>query len=109
MIGRASVAEVAAAVSRGDLVLDVRTADEYGAGHVPGSTFMPLFAVPLRLSELDRRRDVYVVCESGARGQQASHYLDERGYSVRNLEGGMAAWRANGMPVRTGRDVGVHA
>lgn len=81
MIGRASVAEVAAAANRGDLVPDVRTAEEYASGHVPGSTFMPLFAVPLRLSELDRRRDVHVVCESGA----------------------------SGMPVRMGRDAGVHA
>lgn len=109
MIGRASVTDVAAALSRGDIVIDVRAADEYAAGHIPGSTFMPLFAVPLRLSELDRRRDVYVVCESGARGQRASRYLDERGYTVRNLDGGMASWRGSGMPVRTGRDVGVHA
>lgn len=109
MIGRASVTDVAAALNRGDVVIDVRTADEYAAGHIPGSTFMPLFAVPLRLSELDRRRDVYVVCESGARGQQASHYLDERGYTVRNLDGGMGAWRASGMQVRSGRGAGVDA
>lgn len=107
MIGRASVADVAAARNRGDIVIDVRTADEYASGHIPGSTFMPLFAVPLRLSELDRRRDVYVVCESGARGQQASLYLYERGYTVRNLDGGMSAWRASGMQVRSGLGSGV--
>jgi rhodanese-related sulfurtransferase len=109
MIGRASAADVAAALNRGDMVIDVRTADEYASGHIPGSVFMPLFAVPLRLSELDRRRDVYVVCESGARGQQASRYLDERGYQVRNLDGGMASWRASGMQVRTGSGAGVRA
>ncbi len=109
MIGRASVADVAAALHRGDIVIDVRTADEFASGHIPGSVFMPLFAVPLRLTELDRRRDVYVVCESGARGQQASRYLDERGYSVRNLDGGMTAWRAGGMQVRSGLGSGVSA
>ena len=59
--------EVAAAVRRGDTVIDVRTIEEYTAGHVPGAVFMPLHVVPLRLSEFSRRSPVYVVCESGAR------------------------------------------
>lgn len=109
MIRRASVIEVAAALSRGDAVIDVRTADEFASGHIPGARLMPLFAVPLRLSELDMRRDVFVVCESGARGQQASQYLDARGYTVRNLDGGMSAWRAGGMPVRSGLSSGANA
>lgn len=100
----ATVSAFAAARDRGELVIDVRTADEYEAGHVPGASFMPLFVVPLRLSELDRRRPVYVVCESGARGMQASQYLNEHGYTVFNLEGGMSAWRGAGMPVARGHE-----
>jgi rhodanese-related sulfurtransferase len=102
MIGIATVDQVAAAALRGEDVVDVRTADEYAAGHVPGARFVPLMAVPLRLSEFDRHRPVYVVCESGARGFQAGQYLNQHGYRVLNLEGGMAAWRAGGLPVETG-------
>lgn len=104
MINRASVHQFAAAQQRGETVLDVRSPDEFAAGHVPGSRLIPLFAVPLRLSEIDRRRPVYVVCESGARGQQAGHYLDGHGYTVFNLDGGMTAWRGAGLPVATGAD-----
>lgn len=109
MIGRATVGDVAAALARGETVIDVRTPEEYASGHIPGSRFMPTFAVPLHLSTLPRRRPIYVVCESGARGQQASQYLNERGYNVRNLEGGMGAWRSSGMPVSVGRESGVRA
>ena len=105
--GKVDGATAKTLAASGAKVVDVRTAEEFGAGHIPGSVFMPLFSVPLRLSELSRRHDVFVVCESGARGQQASEYLDSRGYRVRNLAGGMGAWRASGMQVRTGMDTGV--
>lgn len=104
MISRAAPTQVAAAQARGCQVVDVRTADEFAGGHIRGAHSIPLFAVPLRADELDRRRPVYLVCESGARGQQAGAYLDGRGYTVLNLEGGMAAWRGAGLPVSTGPD-----
>lgn len=104
MMNTATVDQFAAARDRGELVIDVRTASEYEQGHVPGAKFMPLFVVPLRISEIDRRRPVYVVCESGARGMQASQYLNERGYSVFNLDGGMSAWRGAGMSISTGAE-----
>lgn len=105
MMGTATPDQVYAAALRGDTVIDVRDSHEYSAGHVPGARFIPLPIVPLRLSELDRRKPVYVVCESGARGFQASQYLNQHGYTVLNLSGGMGAWRAEGLPVRTGSPV----
>ena len=102
MISRALVHDVAAAQKRGCQVVDVRTPDEFANGHIPGAQSMPLFAVPLRIDELDRRRPVYVVCESGARSQQAGAYLDGRGYRVFSLDGGMASWRAAGLPTAAG-------
>ena len=102
MIGRANVDEVRIALSRGDQVIDVRTAEEYAAAHIAGSTLIPLFAVPLRMSELDRHRPVYVVCRSGARATQACMYLGEHGFDVHVLEGGIEAWSAAGQPVMTG-------
>lgn len=103
MIETVSAGDVAAAAARGDLIIDVRTADEFASGHIAGAELVPLFAVPLHMSSFSRRRPIYVVCESGARGQQASQYLDQHGYDVRNLQGGMSAWRAAGLPVTQGR------
>lgn len=102
MIGRADVNEVRTAMSRGDQVIDVRTPEEYAAAHIAGSTLIPLFTVPLRMSELDRQRPVYVVCRSGARATQACEHLQEHGFEVHVLEGGIEAWSAAGQPVMTG-------
>ncbi len=100
----ATVDQFIAALTRGETVIDVRTAQEFDAGHIPGAAFIPLFAVPMRMSELNRHRPVYVVCESGARGFQASQYLNEHGYEVYNLDGGMGAWRAAGQRTQAGRE-----
>lgn len=109
MIETVAVREVAAANARGDVIIDVRTADEFAAGHIAGAQLVPLFAVPLHMSSFSRRRPIYVVCESGARGQQASQYLDQHGYDVRNMQGGMSAWRAAGLPVAQGRPANATA
>lgn len=97
----ASVQQAAAASLRGETVIDVRTASEYSSGHLPHSLFMPLAVVPLRIDELSRRVPVYVVCESGARAAQACQYLQQHGYRPINVLGGMSAYRAAGLPLRT--------
>ena len=61
----------------GEIVIDVRNADEYTAGHLPRATFMPLPTVSLRISELNRHTPVYVICETGARALQACQYLQQ--------------------------------
>lgn len=102
MISEVTVDDVAAALARGETVIDVRTAEEFSAGHIERAQFMPLFAVPLRHSELDRRRSVFVVCESGARAFQACQYLEGAGFTTYNMSGGMVAWRAASLPIVTG-------
>lgn len=96
-----SVQEAAAAALRGETVIDVRTASEYDGGHMPKAVFMPLATVPLRVSELSRRSPVYIVCESGARAFQAGQYLQQHGYRAITVLGGMAAYRAAGLPIGT--------
>ena len=53
--------------SNGATVVDVREPGEYIAGHVPGSTLVPMGQLASRLGELDKTRPVYVVCASGKR------------------------------------------
>ena len=98
----ASVTEAREAVQSGDVLLDVRTQPEWAMGHVPGALFMPMVSVPMRMSELDTRRPVYVICESGARSFQVCQFLDGHGFDAVNVLGGMGQWRAMAMEMETG-------
>ena len=91
----------ARALARGTL-LDVRTPEEYAAGHIDGAVLIPLHVVPLRTSELRRAETYYVVCESGARSAQATQFLLGQGYDARSVQGGMSAWHTAGLPVASG-------
>jgi rhodanese-related sulfurtransferase len=83
-------------------VLDVREPDEYAAGHVQGALLMPLArTVEMALAaELPKDQPVYVFCRSGNRSLQAAQALVAAGYQdVRNVDGGILAWTAAGLPV----------
>lgn len=84
------------------LVLDVRTPEEWAAGHVPGALNVPHQDLPARLQEFEdfREREVVVYCERGGRASVAEAALREAGFrDVRQLEGNMSGWRARGLPV----------
>jgi len=78
----------------GDAVLlDVRTAEEYAAGHVPGVQLIPLQELERRLDEVPRDKPVLVICRSGNRSAQAVKLLRDKGFAnVRNFSGGMNVW-----------------
>lgn len=73
-------------------IIDVREADEYALGHVPGATNMPLSRFLQEYQSLDRTVKHYMICQSGARSNQAAVFLNEKGYQVINVEGGTSAW-----------------
>jgi len=80
-------------------VIDVRHFGEVAAGTVPGATPVPLHTLPLNLEQLDRNKDIVLVCRSGARSAQAAHFLQQRGFAnVYNLRGGMMRWAEHGLP-----------
>ena len=93
-------AEVAA---RGDVVLvDVRESDERAEVRAPASVHVPLGEVESRLSELPRDRTVAFVCRSGGRSSMAARVAAGVGLTVANVDGGMLAWQAAGLPVASG-------
>jgi len=98
----ASVSEAKDAVLGGAALIDVRTQPEYATGHVAGAVFMPMVSVPMRISELDPARPVYVICEHGARSFQVCQYLERFGFDAVNVLGGMAQWKALSMEMETG-------
>ena len=71
-------------------LLDVRSAEEFAEGHIPGAVNIPLPELRARLGELDRSRPLYVNCYSGMRSYIACRILSGRGFDCSNLSGG---WR----------------
>jgi rhodanese-related sulfurtransferase len=96
-----SVDTVADIKERDDVVvLDVREQWEYDAGHIPGVTLIPLAEVPDRVNEIPTDKTVIVTCRTGNRSGQATDYLRALGYeNVHNMDGGIVAWEAAGLPV----------
>ena len=81
-------------------LLDVREPDEWAAGHAPHAHHMPMMEVPARIAEIPDDTEVVVVCRSGGRSGQVVSYLMGNGWdNVRNLDGGMQAWAAEGREV----------
>ena len=77
-------------------LFDVREPNEYEDDNI-GATLIPLGELPFRMDELDGLQDeeVIVHCRSGARSGRAQQMLEENGFNnVRNLTGGMLAYRA---------------
>jgi rhodanese-related sulfurtransferase len=86
----------------GVVVLDVRTAEEFAAGHVPGAVNLPHDQVESRLAELADAKDKEVVlyCRSGRRAQMAADVLAKAGFTrLSHLEGDYPGWSEAGLPV----------
>ncbi|MEY5032040.1 MAG: hypothetical protein RL354_1071 [Planctomycetota bacterium] len=89
-----------AMLARGDAVLiDVREPDEHARERIVGATLMPLGALtPEKVRALGARR-VLIHCKSGRRGGDATARCAAlAGIEVRNVRGGIEAWRAAGLP-----------
>src|SRR5262249_60769318 len=80
----------AAEVPADAFVLDVREADEWEAGHVPGALHIPLGELGARYLEIDRSGAVYVICRSGNRSDHAARALAGAGWRGANGAGGSA-------------------
>jgi len=81
------------------LVLDVRSAEEFAGGHVPGAINISHEQVAARIGELDPEREVVVYCERGSRAAKAADVLGSAGFDVKHLTGDMSGWREQGLPI----------
>ncbi|OAI51049.1 hypothetical protein AYO46_01700 [Betaproteobacteria bacterium SCGC AG-212-J23] len=84
------------------LVLDVRDAPEYAAGHILGARNLPLARIDEVAGEIAKRKEkpLIVYDESGELVAKAAAALKRQGFTqVANLTGGLGAWRQAGLPV----------
>ena len=102
--GRATIAQIAAIDLAPRLssvtVVDVRSANEWAGGHLPGAVHIPLGYLRDRTGEIPAGRPIVVQCQSGGRSAIAASLLTRLGFeNVSNLSGGITAWAAAGLPV----------
>ena len=86
----------------GMLILDVREASEYSAGHLRQALHIPVSALKSRLNELEKykNKSILAYCRSGNRSSSAARQLKKAGFvNVHNLAGGIMAWSNANLPV----------
>ncbi|WIJ26926.1 ArsR/SmtB family transcription factor [Devosia sp. RR2S18] len=85
-------------------VLDVRPADEFSAGHLPGAINIEPGELEARLSELPTTREIVAYCRGPycILSQEAVAALRARGYVVRRMAQGFPEWKAVGYPIKAG-------
>src|SRR5690606_24149049 len=88
--------EVLSRVKNGGILLDVREEAEYAFGHIEGSISIPMGELEDRLDELDKDKEIYVICRTGTRSDLAAQKLVEKGFTkVYNVLPGMSAWKGD--------------
>jgi phage shock protein E len=84
------------------VILDVRSPQEYAAGHIPGAINIPYTHLPVRISEIADAgdKDIVVYCEVGVRAEEGAARLRESGFTrLLHLDGDMKAWEESGRAV----------
>lgn len=78
----------------GALLVDVRSPGEFAAGALPGARNLPVDELRGRLGELPRDRPLLVYCRSGQRSYYAARILEQEGFQVESLDGGLLTLEA---------------
>lgn len=83
------------------ILLDVRPAEEYAAGHLPDALSIPVTDLGAHLSELPQEKEIVAYCRGPycVFADEAVTLLQAHGYTARRLEQGVPEWRALGLPI----------
>jgi len=85
------------------LIVDVRERNEFDSERAAGVALVPISEFVARHGELPKDRPLIMICAAGSRSASATRYLLQNGWTdVRNLTGGMMAWRQAGLPTLSG-------
>ena len=92
--------EVAELLDAGDTQLvDVREPYEHEAGRIAGDVHIELDRLTAEAGSIDRDRPVVFYCRTGSRSDMAAQAFAASGYTAHNLDGGLKAWVAEGLPI----------
>ncbi len=88
------------------VILDVRPAEEFAAGHIPGALSVPLGQLDAALARLPKRAEIVAYCRGPycVLAPQAVERLRARGFRARRLADGLPEWRLAGLPVAAGQE-----
>lgn len=87
----------------GFVIIDVRTVDEFAAGHIPGAINIDSATLAEQIDNLDPNGTYLIYCRRGGRSAGVHSLMREAGFSeVYEIEGGISAWQAEGLPVAVG-------
>ncbi len=84
------------------VVLDVRTPQEFAAGHLPGAINLDYYSPTFReqLNQLDKSKTYFVYCRTGHRSGEAVKIMKQLGFKkIYDLNGGIMQWQAAGLPL----------
>ena len=91
-----AAAEAKQLIDSGAQLIDIRTAVEYEAGHIPGSRHIELADVASESAGLDKEQPVILYCRSGNRSGPAAEAFAASGWDAHSIEGGLLAWAEAG-------------
>lgn len=74
-------------------VIDVREADEFASGHVPGCMNIPVMTLESKIATLDSSKTYFMMCHSGSRSEYACMIAKSKGYKAINILGGMMSYK----------------
>ncbi len=102
--GMMSASELKSALEKEDefVLVDVRTPEEYEAGHLDGSKLVPLDTLERNAENVltDKNKKLYVYCRTGRRSAEAVGILKNKGYTnVYDVSGGITAWQSSGYSI----------
>ncbi|HVP65268.1 MAG TPA: rhodanese-like domain-containing protein [candidate division Zixibacteria bacterium] len=80
-------------------LVDVRSASEFAAGHIPGAVNIPLEQLELRIADLIPTRTIVLTCQGGQRARIAAGLVAPSRPGVLILEGSTSGWAASGRPL----------
>lgn len=91
-----SLKELEGKLDERPLILDVRSPNEFRGGHIKGAVNVPLE----KINTYRPKKTAYVICQSGVRSKKAAKVLDQKGFDVINVKGGMRKWAG---PIKGGK------
>ena len=93
MIKEILVKELSDRLEKKDLILiDVREDEEYAICKIESALHIPMNKIPSHLDKLDQDTVYAIICHSGVRSHNVCFYLQNHGFKVRNVKGGIHQW-----------------